>query len=443
MLFLLETYRLFQINLFVWQVERFIFNFQTILSILDDCSALIKQPKHLNIENDLWQVLETPNATFKMFNAYLDNRNGSIVRVLSFINKPELKAELFCQLWFKDIDRPLIVQTSEYRVIWHKEWGWNTKGAQPHLIACENPRLNSIPTSVSLVERKCDQATNVFEVINNLPDSPTKKQFAVCAKDLDFMDDQTPQIVEWIEILSILGADKIFVYVVKIHPNMMKTLKFYETKGKVQIEMMTEPKGLPNRTESLTQWLQNELISLNDCLYKHMNEYEFLLPLDIDEVIMPAKKEHKTWADLIQHLEKGQPKPHASYEAHNVFFLLDNIHEGEIQSEVPDHMFFLQKIHRAQNFSGVGVGSKAFQSTEVVVAMHNHFPMSCFEYCDFKYIPHELAQLNHYRRDCENYPKDECMGFKKNTVRDVKLWKIKDEVIERVERALEELKSFN
>jgi Glycosyltransferase family 92 len=108
---------------------------------------------------------------------------------------------------------------------------------------------------------------------------------------------------------------------------------------------------------------------------------------------------------------------------------------------VPKHMFFLQHIYRAANFSKPGIGAKAFQSTNLVIAMHNHFPIICFgEYCDYVYIPQEDAQLNHYRRDCENYPKDECEGFKKNTVKDVTLWKYKDELIEKMNKNLKSLK---
>ena len=393
-------------------------------------------------------MLETSNGTFKLFNAYFDNRNEiSLVILLSFINRVEPEVKTFCQLWFEGIDEPITVPIIKYQVLWREEWGWNRIGSQPYLIACQNPQPDVAPVSVSLVERKCDQASNNLKVIHNLPNQLTKKLFAVCTKDLDFMDDQTNQVVEWIEILSILGADKIFIYVIKIHPNMMKTLKYYETKGKVKVEMMTEPINLPQKNQSLTQWLQNELISLNDCLYKHMNEYEFLLPLDIDEIVFPVKPEHKTWNDLITTLKKEDgDRKIASYEADNVFFLSDNNHEGEIQPEVPEHMFFLQQVYRAQNFSKPGVGAKAFQKTELVMAMHNHFPFFCFNNarndCDYKYIPQELAQLNHYRRDCENYPKDECEGFKKNTVKDVKLWKLKNEIIERVEKALKELESF-
>jgi Glycosyltransferase family 92 len=377
-----------------------------------------------------------------MFNAYFDNRNQSVIRVLTFINRVNPTVKTFCQLWYDEIDEPLIVPSHEYKLLWYKHWGVNRKGSQPYLVTCSDPLRNVVPLSVSLVEHSCSQASNNLKIIYNLPSQSTKKPFAVCTKDLDFMDDQTVQVAEWIEILSILGADRIFIYVINIHPNMMKTLRYYEMLGKVKVEMMTEPKGLPNKTESLTQWLQNELISLNDCLYKHMYEYEYLIPLDIDEVIIPKRKEDKTWKNLMVHVKNViNNQTFAAFSVRNVLFLSDNNHEGEIQPEVPINMKFLQHIYRAANYAEPGVGSKSFQSTKHVLGMHNHFPLECLDSkcCDALGIETKYAQLNHYRRDCETYRFDECEDYKKNTVRDETLWKYKDELIERVNRTLKEL----
>lgn len=401
---------------------------------------------NIRVENEFWQILTTSNGTFKMFNAYYDTRNASehaVIRILTFIDKPFPEVKTFCQLRFTGIKDPIISATYEYRLMWWKEWGVNSLGSQPHLVACKNPfaSFGLVPQSVSLVENECDEASNSLEIIYNTAAMGEKKQFAVCVKDLDFMDDQSMLVTEWIEILSLLGVDKVFVYVIKIHPNLMRTLRYYESMGKVKVEMITEPEGLPNRLQSLTQWLQNEMISLNDCLYKHMYEYEFLSPLDIDEIILPTKPKDRTWSELISQItEKGKLPRKDAYVARNVFFLSDNNHEGELQQEVPPYMPFLQHIYRAQNFSGEGIGSKSFQSTDSVVVMHNHFPMQCYNkhLCETSNIPMETAQLQHYRRDCENYPKDECQGFKDHTVKDLTLWKYKDELIENFKKSLKD-----
>lgn len=64
---------------------------------------------------------------------------------------------------------------------------------------------------MSVVERQCDLATNNLRVTyNRLKEGESKKKFAVCVKGLDFpSDDISVRLVEWIEMLNILGADKV------------------------------------------------------------------------------------------------------------------------------------------------------------------------------------------------------------------------------------------
>lgn len=407
----------------------------------------------IEIENEHWQVLKTSNGTFKMFNAYYDIRNyfaeDPVIKILAYINRVD-PGKIFCQMRFKDVREPLVIEAHEYRVIWHKEWGINSLGSQPFLISCRNPLAfaSFVPSSVSLVEQPCDVAHNNLKVIYNQPNDQHKKPFAVCVKDLDFLDDQSMQLIEWIEILSILGAEKIFVYVVKLHPKMIKILKYYKSRGMVELEMITEPEGLPTKNQSLTQWLQNQLISLNDCLYKHMYEYDYLAPLDMDEIIVPKREDDKTWKDFlyrtIEERKSSTNKSSCAFSISNVFFLSDNEHEHETQPEVPENFQFLQHVYRATNFSKSVAGMKSFQSTERVLAIHNHFPMICIgqDYIDFQTIDKDIAQLQHYRRGCENYPKDECDDFKQNTIKDKSLWKHKDEIIANVRKSLEEMKYF-
>ena len=72
---------------------------------------------------------------------------------------------------------------------------------------------NAVPASVSVVEKECDSATNNLQVTYNpLNDGARKKKFAVCVKALDFPDvDLSVRLVEWMEMLNILGADKVLL----------------------------------------------------------------------------------------------------------------------------------------------------------------------------------------------------------------------------------------
>ena len=115
-------------------------------------------------------------------------------------------------------------------------------------MACRLPKshLKQVPLSVSIVENICDRATNNLRVIyNKLPeDERDKKEFAVCVKGLDFPnDDLSVRLIEWIELLHILGADKIFFYNLEVHPNVTKVLNYYEDKSYVDLT----PISLPGR----------------------------------------------------------------------------------------------------------------------------------------------------------------------------------------------------
>ena len=77
-----------------------------------------------------------------------------------------------------------------------------------------------MPVSVSLAENKCDQATNNLRVTYDPPkDGEEKRKFAVCVKGLDFPDrDISGRLMEWIEMLNILGADKVATVPLSLSP---------------------------------------------------------------------------------------------------------------------------------------------------------------------------------------------------------------------------------
>ena len=112
----------------------------------------------------------------------------------------------------------------EYKYIWRRAWGYNAGALQPYLLAYKlpNTHLEKELISVSIVEQKCDKATNNLRVIYD-PPKGAKKEFAVCVKGLDYPDvDLSVRLMEWIELLSELGADKVYFYKLKVHPNINK-----------------------------------------------------------------------------------------------------------------------------------------------------------------------------------------------------------------------------
>jgi len=415
----------------------------------------------LEFNNIYWQTLRTTNGTFQLFGAYYDNRKksriGPAVRILGMIDRIEPKVKTFCQLWFDGIKDPVIVKTFEYKYMWINKWGNYKQGIyQPYLIACQIPKTlhHMEPASVSMVEVECDTSTTNLRVINNRPPKgENKKNFAVCVKGLDFLyDDLSVRLVEWIELLSILGADKVFFYELQVHPNITKVLRHYEQEGRVQVTPLTLPGGQPNvagfqhmyLTKKTNHKRQNEIIPYNDCLYKNMYLYNYVILLDIDEVIMP--KQDMTWEQLINRiLPKSlniKPEVH-SYNVRNVYFLDEHQHDHGWIKDIPVYMHMLQHVHRAANFTKPNQYIKCFHDTEKVLTLHNHFPLACLGGACHSYpISVEDAQLQHYRDDCVKSLKKTCDEYKEYQVEDTTIWKYKDELIQKTMRTLDTLGFF-
>ena len=71
--------------------------------------------------------------------------------------------------------------------------------------------------------QKCNKATNNLIVNNKVPTpEEPKMSIGICVKSLTIVDDISAQLVEWIETVKKLGANKIFFYILEVHPNISK-----------------------------------------------------------------------------------------------------------------------------------------------------------------------------------------------------------------------------
>ncbi len=426
----------------------------------NDTCAKFPSVFDLEFNNLYWQSLHSSNGTFHLYAAYYDvrrlSRIGPAVRILGMINRIEPTIKTYCQFWFADHKEPVVVRTMEYKYIWYKKWGNYRQGVfQPYLIACQIPKTfhHVVPVSVSLVEKICDTATNNLRIVYNRADE--KKGFAVCVKGLDFLyQDLSVRLIEWIELLGILGADKIFFYRLHVHENVSKVLDYYTKQGKVEVTPLTLPGGQPNvagfqhlyLTKKVNHKRQNELIPYNDCLYRNMYRYEYIVLLDIDEVIMPVRATN--WRSLMDTvLQKAlaeKKETRASYNVRNVYFLDDFIHSHGWFDDVPPYMHMLQHVYRSKNFTKPNQYVKCFHNPERALTLHNHFPLACLSQgCTSYSIDTVDAQLQHYRADCVKTLKKSCDDFKQNSVIDKTIWRYKEPLVNRTVSTLNVLGYFD
>ena len=410
----------------------------------------------LEFTNIYWQNLHTSNGTFQLFGAYYDVRQAEkinpSVRILGMINRIQPTIKTYCQFWFESQKEPVFTEVLEYKYIWFRKWGNFKQGIyQPYLITCQIPQQyhKVVPASVSIVQKPCDSATNNLRVVYNKPDK--KKEFAVCVKGLDFLhEDLSVRLVEWIELLGILGVDKVFFYELQVHPNISKVLQYYQKLDRVNVTPLTLPGGQPNAPEFQHMYLvkklvnkrQNELVPYNDCFYKNLYTYEYIALLDTDEVIMPVNT--RSWQELMDVVlpkaRAANNKTRSSYRVRNVYFLDNLIEVHGWFKDIPHYMHMLQHVYRSKEFTKPGHYVKSFYNPETVLTLHNHFPLACLGgSCSSYSIETTDAQLQHYRADCVRELKKSCEDFRQNSVVDTTIWKFKENLITRTSDTLKKL----
>ncbi|CAG0889726.1 unnamed protein product [Cyprideis torosa] len=142
---------------------------------------------------------------------------------------------------------PLISPVTEFHSMMHFTVSSIKVGPlRSYMISCKIPDSLSngtVPTGVSIMSSPCGTVNNFLPVSDNrMTPNEERKDFAVCVKNLDFPQrDMTYRLVEWIEMLRILGADKVFMYNVEVHSNNSLLLRHYVKEGYVDLTPITLP----------------------------------------------------------------------------------------------------------------------------------------------------------------------------------------------------------
>jgi hypothetical protein len=364
------------------------------------------------------------------------------VRIVVITNNAFLKEKVFCQLWYEGHESPVISRISDIELTWI--WETNTDGYSPYFISCENP-LKKIPKFVSIVENRCDDANNLLEIFYK-PRVEKKKGFFVCLKDMIFKDDISDRLIEWVEIVKLLKAEKIVVYVTDILPQVLRVLKFYESQGFVDINFMKYPK-MTTENLTLVQHHQNEMVPYQDCFYKNYNEFDYVVPIDVDELIMPLMD--RTWPELMKRILDNKPENafFDSYEARNThFYHVDDYLKRKFPERKIFH--FLDNTLRNKEPFAVKNAPKSFIPVNNSLVVNNHYPLKCLKgnrSCKDYQIELEYGLLFHYRKTCVgDLDSEDCKNNEiDKAVNDTSLWRFKEEIIKNVEEQVKKLQNFN
>lgn len=175
------------------------------------------------------------------------------------------------------------------------------------IMSCEVPDDISIkapPTSVRVYSGQ----GNITDLINSkeicIQSSPKnlekrKLNYGICVPPI-YGTVKPRELIEFIELNRLLGADKFIFYMElsgeTVSMDVQKVLKYYSSLHIVHLIHWQ----LPVRPDLI--WYHGQSVAINDCLYRHMDNFKHLVFTDLDEFIIPQQN-FSRWDDILQYLE--------------------------------------------------------------------------------------------------------------------------------------------
>ncbi|CAH0564511.1 unnamed protein product [Brassicogethes aeneus] len=357
-----------------------------------------------------WYQVDGTNVFVYSVHKDLRLQPYQFVRIVS-MTKGSINSSLFCQLYSKD--GSVFVTKTTFTPVWSEKWDQNSTNVyyNPILLSCRIP-IGLIPVFVKLTTQPCEINVNSrkydLEPLN-LP----KRMFTVCVKPLNFKEDISKRLIQWIEINRILGAEKIELYIGKLDDRVKKTLKWYPntiaTKQFSEITNNEQNDTHPTYNEKSEAYVKNlwqkrryEIIAYNDCFYRNLMS-TYIIPLDVDEIIVPLKT--RSWQSLLrsQSQLKGE---FASFSVSNAYFFTK---KQQFSKEQP---YFFKNMYRS-NPSKNGESCKSFIITNNTLTVFNHYAFDVLRPGVGKthFLSRNLVQMNHYKTNCSTVILPECAKY--------------------------------
>ncbi|XP_070167368.1 uncharacterized protein [Polyergus mexicanus] len=377
--------------------------------------------------------LETIPGQLFLYSAHLDLRvvGYPSIRVIGVKRGALPSSALFCTIWYRKHGetRSLSVEAL-VSTIWLDEWDGAANSYTGILVNCQLPLDDSIrrPSRIYVGPNPCYEnashsLTTRSEYGNEISvERKGRQEFTLCIKGLDFDEDISRKLIAFVELHRILGAKLFYFYVFNVHENVLKVLRLYERSNVVRWFALDLPGDLPNEKSTRRRffgediWTKRrmELIPYNHCFYENIHRSEFVVPIDIDEAIVPTRR--KTWHELLldERAKLGRSfKDFASYSVRNVYFFPELQNKSETdrstglgeeprRSTVEQHPDYLDTI-RTANISPEGDSVKSFVSTRRALTVHNHYALATLNPSIRR--AHHLDSndvLKHHHRACDS-----------------------------------------
>ncbi|XP_021375042.1 beta-1,4-galactosyltransferase galt-1-like [Mizuhopecten yessoensis] len=221
-----------------------------------------------------------------------------------------------------------------------------------------------------------------------------KQKFGLCLPPI-FGDISLSLLIQFIELSKILGSSHLTFYIYDISDAVEKLLTFYEEEGEVTLVNWK----LSPQINEREIWYHGQLLAIQDCLYRHMADFEYLLFVDLDEFLLPVY--NYTWSDMVHFLRNFESESNnvAGFSFKSAFF---------DPKQVPDpsqQLTFLQLLLRNKVLSSVRTKLMVAPQKIFELGIH-HVSKTIHKDMRILEVDPGIAKIHHYRPCIINYEPD-------------------------------------
>ncbi|GFO28128.1 upf0392 protein f13g3.3 [Plakobranchus ocellatus] len=204
---------------------------------------------------------------------------------------------------------------------------------------------------------------------NKVKQRSFQKHIGVCVPPL-YGQVSLHKLINFIEMSNIMGADQVFLYSHDIPENILTYLGNY-TGSKpgiltvVRWDLPIVPKlfqdtrasssaSPPEAQAAFTNqivWNRGQLLAVQHCLYSNMADFEWLLFMDIDEMLVP--RQARTWPELIQQTLSAASRGTADPQKISGVSFQSAFFQQDFRNHVTNSIDYFQYLHRTLQTSSL------------------------------------------------------------------------------------------
>ena len=226
---------------------------------------------------------------------------------------------LCCLLWYRTRRHPDVAEISVAQ-IGPKISPYGKTILEQFVFSCRVDRNRTdAPASVSLVAPHNFRLSNLLPV--EVPERPRRPiEFGHCMSILYWKQDAF-RVVEWLEAQREWGVGEVNIYATDLDNVTDAVLRRYSESGFVRYRKSPGPLGDDNEYAVLLSMSP----VINDCMYRNMYRYRYVVCTDLDELIVPGAP-HRNYSGMLHAANDAATLSNAvvhSYLFRNTYFFLD------------------------------------------------------------------------------------------------------------------------